>query len=193
MAEVKEEFDLPKIKGRMVVYNVNKTDLLEKIITSIEIGSIKTNVLLITKDLTWLKNNFFSSFKIIIAGGGLVINNKNQYLLMHRKGKWDLPKGKIEKNEDIVAGAIREVEEETNVKIKLVKNKIGLTYHTYNLGNKWILKETHWFYMLGDEKSKLVPQKEEGIDEVIWCSEKEAKLNLKNSYPSIKDVFKFDK
>lgn len=193
LAEVKEEFDFPKIKGKIVVYNVNKPDLLEKIITSIEIGSIKTNVLLLTKDLAWLKSNFFKSFKIIIAGGGLVVNNKNQYLLMHRKGKWDLPKGKVEKNEDILEGAIREIEEETNVKIKLVKNKLGLTYHTYNLGNKWILKETHWFYMLGDEESKLKPQKDEGIDEVIWCNKNDVKKHLKNTYPSIKDVFKFNK
>lgn len=193
LVESKKEFNLFKVEGKIVVYNVNKSELLQKIITAVEIGSIKTNLILVSKDLNWLKTEFFKCFKIVIAGGGLVKNDKDEFLMMFRKGKWDLPKGKIEKKEDILEGSVREVEEETNVKIKFVNNKIGLTYHTYNLANKWILKETHWFYMLGDEKSKIKPQKEEGIDEVKWCSIKECKTNLKNTYPSIKDVFKFDK
>jgi hypothetical protein len=49
------------------------------------------------------------------AGGGLVYNEKNQVLFIFRNGKWDLPKGGIEKGEAIEETAMREVEEETGV------------------------------------------------------------------------------
>ena len=49
------------------------------------------------------------------AGGGLVYNKKNQVLFIFRNGKWDLPKGGIEKGEKIAYTAIREVEEETGI------------------------------------------------------------------------------
>ena len=56
--------------------------------------------------------SFSASFKSIHAAGGLVRNIKGQYLFIFRNGKWDLPKGKIEKGEGIKSAAIREVEEE---------------------------------------------------------------------------------
>ena len=49
------------------------------------------------------------------AGGGLVYNKEGHVLFIFRNGKWDLPKGGMEKNEKIAATAIREVEEETGV------------------------------------------------------------------------------
>ncbi len=51
-------------------------------------------------------------FKNIEAAGGLVFNAKNEFLLIKRLGKADLPKGKIEKGEDPKTAALREVEEE---------------------------------------------------------------------------------
>lgn len=113
--------------------------------------------------------------------------------MMYRKKKWDLPKGKIEKEEGVKAGAIREIEEETGVKIKSIIKKLGKTYHTYKLKDKWVLKETHWFLAEGDDESELVPQTEEGIEKVGWFDNKGVKSNLKNSYVSIKDVFDFYK
>ena len=37
------------------------------------------------------------------------------YLFIYRNDKWDLPKGKIEKNEVVIEAAVREVMEETGV------------------------------------------------------------------------------
>ena len=34
-----------------------------------------------------------------------------------KKGKWNMPAGKLEENEDIITTAIREVKEETNIDI----------------------------------------------------------------------------
>jgi len=166
---------------------------LKKLITAVEIGSISENLIILSDDLEWLHNNFFASFKIIIAGGGLVLNQKGETLMMFRKKRWDLPKGKIEKEESIKEGAMREIEEETSVKVKRIIKKLGKTYHTYKLKDKWVLKETHWFLMEGDGTSKLVPQTEEDIEKVGWFDDKTIKQNLKISYVSIKDVFDFNK
>jgi len=38
---------------------------------------------------------------IITAAGGLVQNNEGAFLLMFRRGFWDLPKGKLDPNESI--------------------------------------------------------------------------------------------
>ncbi|RYY61096.1 MAG: NUDIX domain-containing protein, partial [Chitinophagaceae bacterium] len=66
-------------------------------------------------DLDKLKKAFFKKFTVIPAGGGLVRTPDNEYLLIHRRGKWDLPKGKLDEGETIEECAIREVEEETGV------------------------------------------------------------------------------
>ena len=59
------------------------------------------------------------SFYTIIKAAGGVVEKNDSILLIHRLGKWDLPKGKLEKNEKSKTAAIREVFEETG----LVVNK----------------------------------------------------------------------
>ncbi len=193
LAQHKQGFSLPKRTSNLTIYNINKSSNLQKLITAIEIGSISEDLVIISDDLEWLREAFFGSFKIIVAGGGLVLNKEGNVLMMYRKKKWDLPKGKIEKNEEVKTGAIREVEEETGVRVESIIRKLGKTYHTYKLKDKWVLKETHWYLMKGDIESELIPQTEEGIEKVAWFKKKEVKENLKNSYVSIKDVFDFNK
>src|SRR5262245_43144571 len=67
------------------------------------------------QDLEKLKKAFFKHFHLIEAAGGIVQNDKKELLFIHRLGKWDLPKGKIEKKESPETCAVREVEEETGV------------------------------------------------------------------------------
>ena len=47
---------------------------------------------------------------LIQAAGGLVVNEKGEVLFMFRRGKWDLPKGKLDPGETLEACALREVE-----------------------------------------------------------------------------------
>lgn len=188
LVQHKQNFNIAKKDA--VIYFCKKNTEVEKIITAIEIGSISTNLIIVADDLDWLKKVFFQSFKIIEAGGGLVQNQQGKYLMMFRKGKWDIPKGKIDKGEEIKAGALREVEEETGVQNLFINYKLGKTYHTYKLKDKWVLKETHWYAMRTDFDGKLVPETSEGIEKVVWASNKEIKTMLKNSYSSIKEVFK---
>ena len=83
---------------------------------------------------------------------GIVYNNSQQILMIFRNNFWDLPKGKLELNEKIEDCAIREVEEETGVKELIITSKMPITYHTYELNNKPILKCTYWFKMFTNYK-----------------------------------------
>jgi len=134
-------------------------------------------------------NDFCSDYTLIKAAGGLVFNSSGEVLMIFRNGVWDLPKGKLEEAESVKECAIREVEEECGVSELEIESKLSETYHTYNLNGKSILKKTYWFLMKTKSEQKLIPQKEEGITDVKWCSEDEVKNNLINSYPNIIDVF----
>jgi len=137
-----------------------------------------------------LLTSFSSAFKVIEAAGGLVKNRKGEYLFIFRNGKWDLPKGKIEKGEAINHCAVREVEEECGIsKLKIVK-ELESTFHIYHQEEKAILKRTYWFEMLCEDESKLVPQTEEGITEVKWFSKNDLQQVCDNTYESVKEVMK---
>ena len=104
-------------------------------------------------------------------------------------GKWDLPKGKLEKKETIENAAIRECEEECAVEnLKIVK-QLASTFHIYPYKTGYALKQTYWFYMQTNYAKKLKPQTEENIDEVKWFSENEVKqIAFNDTYLTIKDV-----
>lgn len=140
------------------------------------------------EDLEKLKKAFFKHFTPIEAAGGIVQNEKKEFLFILRLGKWDLPKGKIEKGEAPDEAAVREVEEETGVTNLKIKKKAGETYHTYNAYGKHFLKTTHWYRMSCSSKQTLVPQTEEDIAEIKWVKPKDIKEPLANTYPSIKDI-----
>jgi ADP-ribose pyrophosphatase YjhB (NUDIX family) len=143
---------------------------------------------LLHEDLEKLKKQFFKHFDLIEAAGGIVQNDKKELLFIYRLEKWDLPKGKVEANEDIADCAIREVEEETGVSNLTIEQKTGETYHTYNAYGKHFLKTTHWYYMTCSSKQNLVPQTEENIDQIKWVATKDINDPLSNTYPSIKDI-----
>ena len=127
-------------------------------------------------------------YTFIEAGGGIVEKNGN-VLMIFRMKKWDLPKGKKDNKEKIKDTAVREVEEECNIKVKL-KDKVCNTYHTYKRNGKNILKKTSWYRMKSLDDSKLKPQVKEQIEEVRWMTVEEIKGALYNSYPSIRQVFR---
>jgi ADP-ribose pyrophosphatase YjhB (NUDIX family) len=129
-----------------------------------------------------------SKYKVVKAAGGLVRKN-GKILMIYRLKKWDLPKGKMNKNEGAKEGALREVEEECGVKVKMA-GKICSTRHTYTMNNKNILKKTNWYVMDCIDDKKMQPQIEEDIEEVKWMSPKEVYHALKDSYHSIGHVFR---
>ena len=130
-------------------------------------------------------NVFQQHFKNMSVAGGLVLNQKNELLVIYRLGKWDLPKGKLEEGEDIKSCALREVEEECHVfDLKIIK-EMPSSYHCYmTRKGKWMLKRTHWFLMESSEKSTLIPQKDEGIESVDWFDKNQMKV-FETKYVSI--------
>ncbi|WP_353163049.1 NUDIX domain-containing protein [Myroides odoratus] len=120
------------------------------------------------------------------AGGGVVYNAEGKVLFIKRNGKWDLPKGGIEKYEEIADTAVREVEEETGVRELKVIKKLPKTYHIFKRNGKYRLKITSWFEMSTSYDGPLTGQAEEGIEEVIWFDKEQIKEAMSNSYENIK-------
>lgn len=140
-------------------------------------------------DIELAKTAIFEEYKIVNAAGGLVLNNESKILMIHRLGKWDLPKGKAEKGETIRETALREVEEECNVKVSLI-DKYYISYHTYLHKNQRVLKRTYWYQMNLISDANMAPQENEGIDDVRWMNASEMYKALHKSYPSILNVAK---
>ncbi|HLA56594.1 MAG TPA: NUDIX domain-containing protein [Flavobacterium sp.] len=127
------------------------------------------------------------------AGGGLVYNPKGEVLFIFRNGKWDLPKGGVEKYEENDAAALREVEEETGVDKLLITRKLQKTYHIFKRNDRYKLKITHWYEMSTSFDGTLVPQQDEGIEKAEWLNPEQIKVALKNSYENIKLLFEEEK
>ena len=148
----------------------------------------KKDYVLVHKNPKELFQAIKKKLTIIKAGGGLVANANGDFLFIFRNKKWDLPKGKVEKDEKLKKTAIREVEEECGVKIEKREDLLCKTYHIYELNGKVILKRTNWYKMNVKGVPKLIPQKEEGIDKAVWLSPNKLDVVVKNTFPSIMDV-----
>lgn len=139
-------------------------------------------------NLAELKEEFFKQFEIIVAGGGLVFNEQDEILMIFRRSKWDLPKGKLDAGETIEECALREVREETGLKNVVLGKKLGITFHTYTERGTLMLKESHWFEMKALGNEVLVPQAEEDIHEVKWVDKGGLEECKKNSFAGIVEI-----
>ena len=128
-------------------------------------------------------------FREVNAAGGLVENRRGDYLLIKRDGLWDLPKGHQEAGEDIKVTALREGQEETGVDDLSLGDLICVTDHCYKRNGIWHLKHTWWYRMYYLKPLDLTPQTEEDITKAAWVAKSSLPPFLKNTYPSIKEVF----
>ena len=137
-----------------------------------------------------LWKHFLKCFPLVEAAGGLVQHANGKILFINRNNKWDLPKGRIEKGENIIDAAVREVIEETGVKDLIVKKPLHVTYHILSKNKKYKLKKTYWYFMYTSYNGILVPQIEEGILRAVWKKESEIPELMKNIYENIKILIK---
>lgn len=135
------------------------------------------------KELLW-------AFYPIHSGGGVVENEDGEILMIFRRGKWDLPKGKLDEGEDIEQCSVREVQEETGLKHVVLQHKICNTLHIYPMNSRYVLKYTAWYKMTGSAKEVLLPQLEEKIEQVKWVKARDIPPLLVNSFETIGDVLK---
>ena len=150
------------------------------------------NVFIIHHDVEKIFEEFKTFFNLVEAAGGMVYNSKGQVLMIKRRGKWDLPKGKMEVGEDPNSTAIREVQEECSIDSLELKDLLHITYHSYNQEGSMILKKTYWYKMFHEGEGNLSPQTEEDITEVKWVDPEALPEKLQNTYPSIVDVIRAD-
>ena len=132
---------------------------------------------------------FAAQFTPVEAAGGVVVNGCGEWLMIHRNGRWDLPKGHLECGECIEECAAREVEEETGVAAEVVR-PLCETLHAYYFPKtaRWELKRTRWYELYTPACAVLKPQTEEGIDAVAWCSPDEAAARAAECYPTVRTV-----
>ncbi|MBL0343419.1 MAG: NUDIX domain-containing protein [Bacteroidetes bacterium] len=172
---------------------ITKDDSYEKKIHELSAKLINSkkglskNITLISNRPFFAMHAFLKTFKKISAAGGIVSKSKNNdpILMIFRLGKWDLPKGKTEKGENLSQAAIREVREECGIKKLRIIKKLPPTYHLYVLKNEWVVKKTAWFLMNSAYTGTLTPQAEEGIQQVKWVPKTQLKSYLSLSYSSI--------
>ncbi len=165
------------------------THTVKAMIHELQLEKVHAGVFL-HPDLEELKKQFFKKFEIIKAGGGLVVNADGEFLLIFRRGSWDLPKGKLDDGESIEECALREVREETGLTSLDLVSPLMVTWHTYHQGTKFILKESHWYNMKYTGSEKPVPQTEEDIEQIEWVSPGGLTPYMANCFPSVADVLK---
>jgi 8-oxo-dGTP pyrophosphatase MutT (NUDIX family) len=170
-----EVFSLKSVNLKSLVKKINKGKVVKP--------------LLYSKNPKKLLRRLHKKLPLVLAGGGMVINEKNQYLFIYRNGKWDLPKGKAEKKESIEQTSIREVKEETGVENLSITRYLGHTYHIFSRNKKLRLKLTHWYAMETDFTGNLHPESKEGIEQAVWLDREDAQNALKSSYANIRELF----
>ena len=141
-------------------------------------------------DFDKLKKSFSRKFTPIKAAGGLVVNENGDLLFIHRRGKWDLPKGKVDPGESAESCAVREVKEETGLKSLSLQRHLLTSYHTYEESGKHYLKETEWYLMNSPLQDNLEPQTSEQITEASWVPTQKLSKYTNNTFLLIKDVLK---
>ena len=184
-------------KEKPIIISERKSDLKKSLIINPELFENLDLLKLLTKkkvnsigifsnEFDVILNMFKKKYPEIIAAGGKVINNNSEILFIYRNKKWDLPKGKAEKNEIISETALREVKEETGIKNLSIIKPLDKTYHIFKRDGKNYLKSTYWFEMQSDFIGKFKPQKKEGITRVEWIGIENLSSILAKSYANIR-------
>lgn len=137
-----------------------------------------------------LQQALSAMFTPLDAAGGVVYNEDGAILMIYRRGKWDLPKGKLDEGENIDECALREVREETGLQNLTLNEKITDTYHIYVQNQEQILKRTAWYKMQGTIADALLPQKEENILEARWVAAADLAPIVVRTYEAIREVLR---
>ncbi|MCK4880047.1 MAG: NUDIX domain-containing protein [Bacteroidales bacterium] len=183
-----DDFSRAFAKHKGLFYKYNNFYELNELVGLFDSLNQINNLYIFHEDMLMLFEEFKACFKVIEAGGGVVLNARGEFLVIRRNGTWDLPKGKLEKGEDFQSAALREVEEETGLPGLQLVDPLISTYHTYTLKGKRVLKKTKWFEMQFGGSGDPVLQAEEGITDYRWATPGETGFIRENSYASILDV-----
>lgn len=192
-----QDQDIPG--GQLMLLKDPELQNLEALLNTLKDDSVKGYI--------WETNNpdelwqrAMQHFQHWQAAGGLITNSTGEILLMFRRGKWDLPKGKMDQTETPEQTALREVTEETGLQNIRIERKLTDTWHVYSpsvyksrkkkfQNEKDILKQTHWYKMAFTGSELTVPQIEEDIVDIQWVRPENIQKYLPYAYPNLKIVF----
>lgn len=190
---INSEINKSLTKGNEFVISFQDDHVVDQIISEMEHAVLPVEYTIGHKNPDQFLATFRSRLVELPAAGGLVQNQDGSWLFIKRFGKWDLPKGKIEKRETPEIAAIREVEEECGISGLRIKLKLDSTYHLYrspylNYPGNLVFKETKWFLMEYSGTEIPQPQTEEHIEEVRWVSRSELDSILAETYLSLREL-----
>ncbi|MFN3477739.1 MAG: NUDIX hydrolase [bacterium] len=135
-----------------------------------------------------MENNFLQK-RVVSAGGVLFWKSGGNILvcIVRRKGKniWILPRGRVEKDENMENTVVREVKEETGVLSRVIR-KIGVIKYSYYspFDQTYYDKEVHFYLLKISKQEKFVPNEE--IQDRVWATVEEAMNKL--SYEKEKKI-----
>lgn len=183
-----DEIGEDKTDEQRLVYTYRNPEVLKNLLNHFYSNPGILSLTFTHSDADELFRIFSSSFLFTEAAGGVVKNQHSEILVIYRYKKWDLPKGKIDKEESPEKAAIREISEECGITGQKILRRLTDTYHTYTEKNKPILKKTCWFELSYNGTEKLKPQIKEDISKAVWCNPKKMNFVFENTYESIKEV-----
>ncbi|MGO1591956.1 MAG: NUDIX hydrolase [Ancrocorticia sp.] len=129
-----------------------------------------------------------TSSKVEVRAAGGIVWRKNgrrlEVVLIHRPryDDWSFPKGKMKDNEDLRSCAIREIGEETQLKVALRRPAGTIRYRLKSGQLKevtyWVCHELENDHPAVKARQKIKPASKNEIDEVLWVPLSEAMVML---------------
>lgn len=169
-------------------YNIDFDHKLEAFINDVFEGEFDSGILVRVDSVSDTVTRLRNQLTTIIAAGGVVSNTNDELLMIFRRGKWDLPKGKLDAGEDLESAAIREVMEETGVTGLTIIHKATVMDYIYRDKGKIFLKEIHWYDMHCADNNILIPQTNEGITDAQWVKKGDIHEKMENTYASVREL-----
>tara|TARA_B100000809_G_C15048986_1_gene498284 strand:- start:648 stop:1055 length:408 start_codon:yes stop_codon:yes gene_type:complete len=125
---------------------------------------------------------------------GVVLLNSNKVLLLQHpdtttSGHWDFPKGHVEKGEDEIQTALRELKEETGIdKVKIIDDFHNLISYS----KETILKEVVFFLGITNQEKVSISSEHQNF---LWLEYESAyeRLTYGNAKKTLKKAFVFYK
>jgi ADP-ribose pyrophosphatase YjhB (NUDIX family) len=177
------------VDGRSLdAVHVHDAEELAEVLARMRSGTLRTGVHAFGPGADRLWQMLQAVHVPVSAAGGAVVDEMGRLLAIRRLGKWDLPKGKVDKGEGIAEAALREVNEECGLRQLQIIAPLPTTWHTYERKGRQHLKRTDWFLMRGAAQEALAPQSEEDITEARWMTPAEVAVMKTETYPSLLPV-----
>jgi len=130
-------------------------------------------------------------FETTVSSGGVVVDSQGRILLLKRTDEdiWCLPKGTVESGESIEAAAIREILEESGIRVKLLRPLVTIHYKYHWPPRSVNVDKTVAYFLAEPVGGRLAL--EAGFDDSRWVGRPQALrfLHWKNDKDVVEKAF----